>query len=259
MKLWPVSGWSLRISLSAILILLGLAGPSFSQISYRDRVIWSFTGHAEGRLPSGWRLRFDDGHQITAPWKTFDIDNSLWGYGDGTIWVEVRQEPGEPVPRSLHLVTTRSWGYGTYKARIRMQQCVGSNLAFWLNSTPVGGDPEIDIVEGYGRFSGQHRVSQGIFSDHYLANGGTQLHARTHPDVLNPQDWHVYECRYTPIGITLRVDGEDQLELTRYPGDADPVQIILSGAGALSQGTPGPDGIHARIEFDWVTIDLEGD
>ena len=113
---------------------------------------------------------------------------------------------------------TKTFKYGYFAARMKMQSLRGQHAGFWLQS-PLNAGParthgsEVDIVE----YFGDKHPQGGVAS--YIYPPGKKVGGMISKPTRFGRDWskkfHVFSVQWTPSAYIFRIDGHETLRITR--------------------------------------------
>jgi beta-glucanase (GH16 family) len=254
------------------------------------------TATQNGRRPdrAGWKLVWrDEFNQLICPGRSWSFEYGFvrnaelqWyqpenaSCDDGVLEIEARRESvpnpfhdpdatdwrenrGAAAYTSASLISRRSFTYGRFEARARIDPRAGSWPAFWTlgseGNWPRAG--EIDIMEYY-----RDTVLANVCKPRPWGCGWSS--ARQSLDSLGGDAWtkrfHVWAMRWSPRAIDLFLDSElvNHFPVARAVG-ADrpnpyidrPHQLLLSQAiGGVNGGDPANTEFPVRLEVDYVRV-----
>ena len=216
----------------------------------------TFTDQFNGStLPAAWEDRVTSSSQRTC---SSEGDPRARSVGGGTLQVKVLLDPdkvGQTCKTTSgnfkyylngSVSTTHSFTqtYGTFAARIKMQQNRGQHGSFWLQPLAGGhveGDPaasgaEIDVAEFFGKKFQYGGLQSYVYNYSNLNPDGTPVKIGSHSDKATSMlpagdtwwtSYHVFSVEWSAKGYIFRVDGREHFR-TSLGVSGIPEYMILS-------------------------------
>ncbi len=231
-------------------------------------LVWADEFEYEG-LPDAesWSMEVWGPGQVNGELQSYTADPANVDVRNGVLRINLRkEEDGRVTSARVISAGKRTFTYGRFEIRARLPQGRGTWPAIWMlgqsimegTSWPECG--EIDIMEHVGYDPGRVHASVHTRDRNHVI--GTQATGSTYESSFATA-FHVYECEWTPAGISISVDGKQYFSYvpTSYTVEewpfGEPAFLLLNVAwGGGWGGAQGVDEgvLPQTMEVDYVRV-----
>lgn len=198
------------------------------------------TGGGEVEVPAGYRVTFEDyfaGTSVdTTKWRVRDEESLSYDLArikaanavvsGGYLRLQVKEESASGRSYTSAYIDTQtkfSQRFGLWQARVKLNTVPNVSKGIWPAPLWLRGDSspgEIDLAESWGTgdagpiLGWREGSSQGSIHQNTAGGGGKVSGFMSAPGVTLSDDFHLYECEWTPTFISLRLDGVEKVRAT---------------------------------------------
>lgn len=163
----------------------------------------------------------------------------------------------KPVDRAAPTdVPSKTFKYGFFSARVKMQSARGMHSAIWLQwfsgqgVAPAKPGSEIDIIEYFGDGYPKGGLQSMIYSKG-KKHGGFLPQPTSQFGKAWSKRFHVYSVQWTPSAYTFYIDGKQTMKITKGVSKV-PQIFILSLLSSDWEMKPTTGNKKATMQVDWV-------